>query len=127
MLIRLDAEGWRARGMDADAAVRAAQMIAQLEDQDVPVLDALETIPLDTPQERMQRARKALSDLLPGVTHFIIHPAKDTPELRAITPDWACRVADYEVFASQEMYHFLRNSGLQVIGYRHLQQILPVS
>ena len=61
----------------------------------------------------------------PGITHFIIHLSKDTPELRAITSGWACRVADYQIFTSQAMGDFIKASGLNVIGYRHLQQILP--
>jgi predicted glycoside hydrolase/deacetylase ChbG (UPF0249 family) len=39
-------------------------------------------------------ATKQLFHALPaGLTYFIHHPALDTPELRAICPDWQARVA----------------------------------
>ena len=48
---------------------------------------------------RFARARATVFDELPpGLTHLILHPADDTPELRAITPDWRQRVADFETF-----------------------------
>ncbi len=37
---------------------------------------------------------KMLFDLRPGVTEVYLHPAADTPELRALAPDWADRVDD---------------------------------
>jgi glutamate synthase domain-containing protein 2 len=58
------------------------------------------------------------------VTHFIIHPSVDTPELRAITPDWPSRVANYKTFMSKELKDFLKNSGVQVIGYRDLRNLI---
>jgi hypothetical protein len=53
------------------------------------------------------------------------YTAASTPELRAIAPDWACRVADYQTLTSQAMADFLKTSSLNVIGYRALQQLLP--
>jgi hypothetical protein len=61
------------------------------------------------------------------VTHFIIHPSKDTPELRQITSSWDCRVADYETFTSEATREFVRNEGIQVIGYRALTELMPSS
>jgi hypothetical protein len=40
---------------------------------------------------------RAVMDLRPGVTEVLIHPAIDTPELRASTPDWASRVDDHDL------------------------------
>jgi hypothetical protein len=59
------------------------------------------------------------------VTHWIIHPSKDTPELRAIASDWRCRVADYQTFLSDELRAHIRDIGVQVIGYRAIQQLIP--
>ena len=41
--------------------------------------------------------REALFDLRPGVTEVYVHPAADTPELRALAPDWAKRVDDHHL------------------------------
>ena len=68
---------------------------------------------------------KAFSDLQPGITHFIIHPSKDTPELRAITPDWRCRAADYQDFINEELRRHIQKIGVHVIGYRALKELMP--
>ncbi len=41
-----------------------------------------------------------------GISHFILHPPVDTPELRAIAPDWQARVANYQAFMSPELKAF---------------------
>src|SRR2546426_10276848 len=40
---------------------------------------------------------RVLFDLRPGVTEIYVHPAVDTPELRASHPDWAARGDDHEL------------------------------
>jgi predicted glycoside hydrolase/deacetylase ChbG (UPF0249 family) len=125
MLFRLDEAGWRAMGLDAETAQMAGGLMEQLEAAGLPLLDAMVGMSLDNEAEHMQRTRQALSDLQPGVTHFIIHPSKDTPELRAITPDWRCRVANYQDFSSEELRKHIQNIGLHVIGYRALQELMP--
>ena len=59
------------------------------------------------------------------MTHFILHPSVDTPELRAIAPDWRSRVGNYQTFLSEELRDYVRSTGVQVIGYRDLQRIMP--
>ena len=83
-------------------------------------------MPLDTdPADRLEDAKRAFDSLPGGITHFIIHPSKDTPELRAITPDWRCRVADYETFLKEELRQYLKDTGVHVIGYRALKDLMP--
>jgi hypothetical protein len=81
-------------------------------------------LPLDQPADRVEQAKRAFDTLPPGLTHFIIHPAQDTPELRAITPDWQSRVADYQAFTSSELRSYVEGSGLHVVGYRALRELL---
>ena len=73
----------------------------------------------------LEKAWQALSELEPGITHFIIHPSRDTAELRAITPDWPSRVADYETFLLEEMREAIQELGLHVIGYRPIKELMP--
>jgi len=127
MLFRLDEAGWRATGLDASTAQTAAGLMLQLEAGGLPLLDALGGMPLDTDENRLERTKKMLSDLQPGITHFIIHPSKDSPELRAITPDWKCRVADYRDFMNEELRKHIKQIGLHVIGYRDLKKLMPKS
>jgi predicted glycoside hydrolase/deacetylase ChbG (UPF0249 family) len=43
-----------------------------------------------------------LAALRPGVTEVFVHPAHDTPELRAIQPDFHYRVTDHRLVTSPE-------------------------
>jgi len=124
MILRLDEAGWRKMGMDSETAAFAARFVPQLEAQGLPLLDYLVALPLDQPADRVEQAKKAFDSLPPGLTHFIIHPAQDTPELRAITPNWQGRVADYRALISEELRDYVRNSGVQVIGYRPLRELM---
>lgn len=126
MILRKDEEGYRALRMDAQSARMAVQKITDLEASGLPLLDDILGLPLDQPDNRIEQAKSALSSMKPGLTHFIIHPAKDTPELRAITDSWPSRVADYEAFRSNELMKFLKESGLIVIGYNHLRNLIQV-
>jgi hypothetical protein len=127
VLFRMDAAGWQAVGLDPEFAQLAAGFMQQLEASGLPLLDALGGMDLDTDENRLERTERALSDLQPGITHFIIHPSKDTPELRAITPDWRCRVADYRDFMDEALRRHIREIGLHVIGYRALKALMPAA
>lgn len=124
MILRSDEAAWRKMDMDSERAAFAAQFVQLLEAQGLPLLDNLIALPLDQPADRVELAKKTFDSLPPGLTHFIIHPAQDTPELRAITPNWQSRVADYQAFTSRELRDYIRNSGLQVIGYRALRDLM---
>ena len=130
MMLRLDEAGWlalgRAMGLDlgSGAAALTAQLVQKWEARGLPLLDNLVMLPLDQPADRVEQAKRAFDALPPGLTHFIIHPAQDTPELRAITPDWQSRVADYQAFTSSELRSYVEGSGLHVVGYRALRELL---
>jgi hypothetical protein len=126
MIFRYDQAAWQKElGLDPETAQLAAQFVLQLEEAGLPLLDHLVTLHLDEPKERLERTKQAFSNFKPGITHFIIHPSKDTPELRAITPDWPSRVLDYEIFMSQEMADHIREIGVHIIGYRALKELMP--
>jgi predicted glycoside hydrolase/deacetylase ChbG (UPF0249 family) len=127
MIFRFDEAGWRALGLDPETAQMAANLMAQLEGAGLPLLDGMSSMPLDQEEDHFERTKQALSDLRPGVTHFIIHPSRDTPELRAITPDWRCRVANYQDFSNEELRKHIQKIGLHVIGYRALKELMPAS
>lgn len=132
MMLRLDEAGWQqvmseqsGADFDAQAIATILEMTDMLEGMGVPLLDHIFGMPLDSdPAQRLDDTRQAFAELQPGITHFIIHAAKDTPELRAITPDWRCRVADYETFLKEELRQHIQNIGVQVIGYRALQNLM---
>lgn len=82
------------------------------------MVDFAAGLPLDDARGQMETARRMFGELGAGLTHFIIHPSIDSPELRAITPDWECRVENYKVFLSDEFKQMLEREGIHLIGYR---------
>ena len=63
-------------------------------------------------------------DLRPGVTEIHVHPAVDTPELRAQTPDWAARVDDHDLVVNDHsLPTLLRRTGAHLVGYRELRDL----
>jgi chitin disaccharide deacetylase len=63
-------------------------------------------------------------DLRPGVTEVYVHPAVDSPELRALAPDWAARVDDHDLVTSDRALHtMLERAGVRRIGYRELREL----
>lgn len=125
LIMRLNEAGWMAQGLDAEAAAMAARLMIQFEEMGVPLLDHLYGMDLSRWENRVEAAKQAFAALKPGITHFILHPSKDTPELREITPDYGGRVADYEAFMSEELRRYVRDQGIQVIGYRAIQGLMP--
>jgi predicted glycoside hydrolase/deacetylase ChbG (UPF0249 family) len=111
-------------GLDAGTAAAFATLVAQLEEQGLPLVDGMAMLPLDQPEGQLDITKKMLSDLPAGVTHFLFHPSIDTPELRAIAPDWPSRVANYNTFMDPGLKKFIKDQGIQVIGYRDLKQLI---
>jgi predicted glycoside hydrolase/deacetylase ChbG (UPF0249 family) len=82
-------------------------------------------LPLDNPHGQPELLRSLLSQLPPGGLGLIVaHPAKDTPELRTIAPDWPSRVANFEAFSCPETLQFVRDQGIHLIGFRPLRDAL---
>jgi chitin disaccharide deacetylase len=63
--------------------------------------------------------------LEPGITELTLHPAIDTPELRAITPEWGSRVADHVLLVDDRGLGLqLADQGVDLIGYRPLRDAM---
>jgi chitin disaccharide deacetylase len=84
--------------------------------------DQLVTVPGVGSRRQIERA---VYDLRPGVTELYVHPAIDTPELRALTPeDWAARVDDHDlVVTDRTLRTMLDRAGAHLIGYRELREL----
>jgi len=121
---RMDEAEFQQMGMGQDTASIAASYINYLEEQGIPLVDFVSGLYLVEPLNRLEQAKQTLSALPAGITHFIIHPSKDTSELRAITPDWECRVADYQTFMDENLRKYINDIGLQIIGYQSLKNII---
>ena len=77
---------------------------------------------------RTRSSRGALDQLLagirPGVTEVVLRPATDTPDLRAVAPDWPARVADHDLSMTADSLRVLTaRTGVHLIGYRELRDL----
>jgi hypothetical protein len=67
---------------------------------------------------------RAIHNLRPGVTELYLHPAVDTPELRALTPDWSARVDDHDLVVNDHSVRtLLQRAGAHLVGYRALRDL----
>jgi hypothetical protein len=110
-------------GQSGLAAAMAAEpeLAERLEAQGVPLFDDLQSLPLDQPGDHVPLAKQLIDDLQPGLTMLILHPAQDTPELHALAPDWASRVANRAAMLSPELRAHVQQTGVHLSGYRRLR------
>jgi predicted glycoside hydrolase/deacetylase ChbG (UPF0249 family) len=126
MLPRLTATGVEMMGVGEQERLAYMPIMEMLESLGGPMLDGLLSMPLNEPDQsrQMEIARELLGTLPEGITHFILHPSIDTPELRAIAPDWESRVANYNVFMSDALKMLLEREDCRLIGYRALRDAM---
>lgn len=120
LLWRPEARPWFDPGDEA----ATDRLLAACRRWGTPLVDGVVVIQSGAAGEGLERARRTFDALGPGLTHVILHPAADTPELRAMTPRWRQRVSDYEVFRDPRLHRHLIDRGIQVIGYRALRDVM---
>lgn len=124
--LRLTADQWSAGGYSAETCATLERRIFGMEADGVPVLDRILSVTLADGDDRVSKTKAALSGIRPGqISYFILHPSEDTPETRAISPDWRSRVADFDMFRSGEIAEHLAAENIHVVGYRVLQELMP--
>lgn len=126
MLPRTDAVGLEMMGTSAEELQVYEPIMQQLESMGVPMVNGLLSMPLNEPDEQvqMEAAKEMLGSLPTGITHFVLHPSIDTTELRSIAPDWESRVANYNVFMSDELKKFIESEAIKLIGYRQIRNAM---
>ncbi len=58
------------------------------------------------------------------MTELHLHPAIDTTELRAATPDWQARVAECEALGEPALLAALASDGIRRVSYRNLRALM---
>ena len=124
LLLRPDLSGEFLHGFGAEAAEFALQQLQELEDASFPLFDSIVGMPLDRHENRLEDAKQILGELPAGLHYVLAHPSVDTPELRAIAPDWRSRVGDYELFMSDAWRQEVESSGVTVVGWRVLRDMM---
>ena len=109
-------------GKDEQAAY--TPIMDMLESLGLPMVDGILGMPLEHGHDHIGVAKKLFGEVPVGITHFILHPSIDTPELRAIAPDWQARVANYNAFMSDELKKFIESEDIKLIGYRQIRGVM---
>lgn len=123
-LPRPNPELLRSRGM-ADLLEHFQALLRPVDEAGFPIIDHALVDTLGPSPEGKEAFFKGLFDgLKPGVTHFLIHPARPSEEMTATVEDADYRVRDYELFRDASMRRYLEASGARPIGYRELRDAL---
>jgi predicted glycoside hydrolase/deacetylase ChbG (UPF0249 family) len=123
LLPTLDAVGWNVMANEEQKAAYAP-IVEKLESMSVPMLDGILGMPLEHGDDHIGVAKQLFGEAPVGITHLIFHPSVDTPELRAIAPDWPARVANYNAFMSDELKKFIEREDIRLIGYRAIRDAM---
>ncbi|MEZ4767979.1 MAG: polysaccharide deacetylase family protein [Caldilineales bacterium] len=124
LLVRIPASWLIGMGYSEDEVEAAERQIDDAALAGLPVFDYLAVLSLDEYEDRLGEIRRVLDEAPAGLSMILFHPAVDTPELRAIAPDWRCRVADYRLFSGDNLRPLLDAAGVHVIGYRALRDAM---
>ncbi len=106
---------------DAELLSTAQDVSAERAAAGLLLFDHVVMLPLDHPGDQTELVAQLFAALPPGLTYMILHPAHDTPELRALAPDWQSRVANHRAFASAALRQQVADMGVHLTTYRALQ------
>ena len=70
---------------------------------------------------KFQTYLRLLKELPEGLSEWGIHPAYESAELRAITPEWPVRASDDAFFNSEEFRQAMQSEGIILASYQLLQ------
>ena len=120
---------------DADAVIEAAGLeegeaeqvraaVAGAEAAGMPLFDRVHVLSLDTHEGRLDEAAAVLAALPPGLSNILLHPSRETGELKAIAPDWRCRAADRALFLDPAWRDALADAHVVPVGFRVLRDAM---
>lgn len=114
------------RLLSADAEPNVGFPVRQLASEEG-ALYADRFVALPAGESRRQAFGELVAGLEPGLTEITLHPAVDTPELRAVTTDWEERVSDYTLLVDDlAITQLIADAGVTLIGYRPLRDLMRV-
>ena len=101
------------------------KMFNKLEESGTPILDHMIIDTMGDSPNKTDYYCKRFGEIKPGITHFLFHAAKMSPELKAITPDSASwRDLDYQAFTDPKINDCVEKYNLKIIGYREIRDII---
>ncbi|MHA2281418.1 MAG: polysaccharide deacetylase family protein [Promethearchaeota archaeon] len=102
----------------------ANKLMDNLEKENFPLVDHLKAAPLEIQEDKIKFYSDMFSSLKSGLTHLLIHPAKLSPELKALKHTHVARNQDYEAFTSQELKEHVGSLDIHLIGYRDIRKFI---
>ena len=73
------------------------------------------------PKAKEALFKRMFAELRPGLTHFLVHPAKASDEVAAISEDAPSRAEDHELFRDGSMAEELKRLGIKTTTYREIR------
>jgi len=123
-LPRVSKEDLIAMGLERYADIYL-KMFSKIEASGAPLLDHIIIDTMGEHPDKIEYYCKRFAEIKPGITHFLFHPAKISPELSAITPDSASwRNLDYEAFINPKIKDCIKKHDLKIIGYRTIRDYI---
>lgn len=96
--------------------------LKRLDDAGFPVLDHVLVSTLEHPPEQKEAYfRRLFAELRPGLTHFLVHPAVPSDEVRVMADTAPMRGREYELFRDRSMADELARLGVKTIDYRRIR------
>ncbi|WNS41043.1 ChbG/HpnK family deacetylase [Paenibacillus sp. MMS20-IR301] len=92
----------------------------------IPLIDELIILPYehepgeDYPSVKRQLSQ-AIRDMRAGITELVVHPARDTAEMRTITPHSAKRELEFRLCMDEEFRKLVADEGIQLISWREVR------
>ncbi len=113
-----------ARGLGALADFYL-KLLDDMEKKGTPLIDNIVTETMGDSPNKTEYYCKMFKEIKPGITHFLFHPAKVSPELKSIVPNSAkWRDLDYQAFTDPKLRECVKEYDLKVIGYREIRDVL---
>ena len=97
---------------------------AQFEQAGLPMLDSITDLSLSPSSSRVSDIEKYITQLPSGLHLIRIHAARYTPEIKAMTPDWAGYVADLSAWTQSYLKSFIEKSGVKTIGWAPIKALI---
>jgi len=101
------------------------KMFANLEEKGTPLLNHVILDTMGAHPNKLEYYCKRFAEIKSGLTHFLFHPAKMSPELKAITPDSASwRDLDFGAFSDPNIKECVEKYDLKTIGYKEIRDYI---
>lgn len=119
---RVDEAKLRELGVRRILRVAARRLVLPALERRLPLFDGAPMLPLDNRIRGWKTLAAVLESAPAGRSYVMMHPAADTPELRAICPDWRSRVSDLNSLTDPAFRRWMKSSGIRFIRWRDLNR-----